>query len=143
MFYSHYFDLNYLVKEHYPTTAWYLHENKQKLDEYPEIPNDEYAFYVNLDAAIREMLDAGAKVLLFQEREKSNFKIFNVLKESKVIRNDSVLKTLAEKYNLEFVPFPKNFISEDDWLDSVHLKPSGIIKKSEYLVDYVMKAFKK
>jgi lysophospholipase L1-like esterase len=105
------------------------------------VPDQEYAFYVNLKAVIEEIMSDGAKVVLIPERPVVTPHACSSQNDF-YERNQRVMAALAEKYKIPFAPFPKEIISPENWTDEIHLNSKGEKEKAEHFLPYIVNTLK-
>jgi lysophospholipase L1-like esterase len=135
LFFSDLFRINYFVSNETPLVSWYVNQEGQKVDQ-PVVPDLELAFRANIRALVREIDADGSKVLLFAFR--ANPFIHRLARHIKQIeRNEEVLIRVADEFQVNFAPFPKTVVSQENWVDHSHINAKGSLQKAAHLVEYV------
>lgn len=141
LFFSDLFSQNWFVETRYPLTPWYETKNEGRIEKFPEVADEDHAFYVNLNAIVREIKADGAKALLIMERRNPQ-KQDDQFKEQ-VDRNERLLKRVAFENQIEVVPFPADVISQENWVDHCHLNEAGEQQKAEHVANYILETLSK
>lgn len=139
LFFSDLFSENWFVEDRYPVAPWYETKQEGRIEKFPEISDEELAFYVNLNAVIRGIKADGAKILLVPFRA-ANPSEYTESFRKEFLRNEDILKRLSKEHAVPFIPFPANIISkEESWVDFCHLNEEGTREKAQYIAAYVYK----
>lgn len=122
-----------------PPAPWFKIDGRLVNDSV-EIPYDKLAFAHNMETLIQEILFDGARVLLVPfrtapgvyENEGKNFEL------GQILRNEQIFKDFAQKYKVDFAPFPAGVIAISNWVDHCHVNVAGERQKAGHIAPYVL-----
>ncbi|MDD3876383.1 MAG: SGNH/GDSL hydrolase family protein [Bacteroidales bacterium] len=98
---------------------------------------EELAFYRNINSVVSEIQNDSSKVLLLSFQGNPEFK--NVLEETLYYDfNEEILRKIATDKNAFFLPFPKDAIPDNTWVDDCHLNELGEQIKGEYVGRFIL-----
>jgi len=115
------------LPEQGPPVRWYR-EQSQASRHHP--------FINNIETLVREIQTTGATVFF------APFRISPIASYSKKLRiainkNSHILKALAKKYQIAWIPFPQSSISTENWVDDCHLNEKGSLQKAQHFLPYI------
>ncbi len=119
-----------------PAAPWFKPDG-QLLAKPREIPEKHLSFLHNMDALIRTALADRAQVLLVPFRAAPQGYKSKPFELSQILRHETMLRKLAEKYQLGYAPFPASVISPENWTDHCHLNVNGEREKAAHIAAYV------
>jgi len=102
-----------------------------------EIPREHLSFLHNMDALIRAAQADRARVLLVPFRAAPQGYKSKPFELSQILRHETMLRELAEKYRTGYAPFPASVISPENWTDHCHLNVNGEREKAAHIAAYV------
>lgn len=137
LFYSNYRTLAFVHFGECPYAKWYDHDLPYSLHHVSE-----YAFYRNVLTIVKTAKEEGTGVVLFPEWG-------NPLLFTKLIKqetglygfNEKVLQKIAVEEKVSFLPFPKEKIPQNLWVDDIHVNETGDKFLGEYAGQFIEKTF--
>ena len=108
-----------------------------------ELPDELYAFRVNLLRLLDEIRDDGAKAVLVPFRAappEAGRGEYDEQMWAGFRRNEQELYELAEQLDLPIAPFPADTIASDSWVDRAHVDERGTRAKAAHIAPFVAKA---
>ncbi len=119
-----------------PAAPWFK-PGGQLLAEPREIPEEHLSFLHNMDALIRTALADRARLLLVPFRAAPQGYKSKPFELSHILRHETMLRKLADKYQLGYAPFPASVISPENWTDHCHLNVNGEREKAAHIAAHV------
>jgi len=128
-----------LVRPRVPLAPWY----QAPAGGIHEVPDDEFAFAVNLRALVREIEVTGARIVFVPFRERAGSREAKDDVQLLLERNERVMRELAVEPGRALAPFPASVIPEGEWADACHVTGLGSRAKAEHVAPMVQRLLRR
>lgn len=128
-----------LVRPRVPLAQWY----KSPAESIHVLPDDEFAFAVNLRTLVREIEATGARIAFVPFRERAGSRAAGDDVQLLLERNERVLRELAGEQGRALAPFPASVIPDSEWADACHVTGLGSKAKAEHVAPVVQQLLRR
>lgn len=132
-----------------PRIPWFEKERPDRSDP-SNVPATKVAFVHNINTLVRQIQNDGARVALmpvaWQPEVAENLEAWKRIEESShnsvryTLAFAGLLEEIASQRGAEFIPFPLDEITPENWTDEMHLDADGTNKKALYVARLLRRA---